>query len=244
MSEQPGLPDDVALLWGLRGGTKRGPKPALSVEDITRAAVDLADEVGLPAVSMARVAAKLGNSTMALYRHVKSKDELVLLMADAALEDPPTFPPDADWRACLTLWANSVLTAIRKHGWWVQIPVSGPPIGPRNLTWFDRALSALEGTGVSEEDKVELVIALLMYVHGEVRLSVYEPAQNVELINDYGAALAQVVDPARLPSLAKVVGAGVFNVQPGDDVDIDWNFGLNLVMDGMAAFIARRQASH
>jgi AcrR family transcriptional regulator len=85
-SEQPELPADVALMWGLRDVTKRGPKPSLSVEDIVRAAIEIADAEGLAAVSMARVAERLGNSTMALYRHVKSKDELLILMSDAALE--------------------------------------------------------------------------------------------------------------------------------------------------------------
>jgi AcrR family transcriptional regulator len=238
------LPEDVALLWGLRGGTRRGPKPTLSADDITRAAVELADEEGLAAVSMSRVAQRLGNSTMALYRHVKSKEELLLLMSDAALEDPPEFPPDVgDWRAALTIWANGVLAAVRKHSWWVQIPLKGPPIGPRNLTWFDRALSVFGDTSLDEGEKVQLVMSLLMYVHGEVWLSSQLPDQDVEFVTDYGAALDAVVDPRKLPFLGKVVAAGVFKPDPDEDVDQDWNFGLNIVLDGIGAYMARREAS-
>jgi AcrR family transcriptional regulator len=244
MSEPAGLPEDVALLWGLRGGTKRGPKPTLSAEDITKAAVELADEEGLAAVSMSRVAQRLGNSTMALYRHVKSKEELLLLMSDAALEGPPPIPfGTGDWRAELTVWANGVLAAVRKHTWWVQIPLKGPPIGPHNLMWFDRALSAFAETSLDEGEKVQLVMSLLMYVHGEVWLSSQLPEQDAVFVTDYGAALAVVVDPRKLPALAKVVAAGVFTVDPDEDVDQDWNFGLNVVLDGIGAFIAQREAT-
>jgi AcrR family transcriptional regulator len=245
MSEQPdpaGLPEDVALLWGLRGGTRRGPKPTLSAEDITRAAVELADEEGLAAVSMSRVAQRLGNSTMALYRHVKSKEELLVLMSDAALEEPPPTPfGTGDWRAELTVWANGVLAAVRKHGWWVQIPLKGPPIGPRNLMWFDRALSAFGDTSLREDEKVQLVMSLLMYVHGEIWLSSQPLDQGVQFVTDYGAALNVVVDPRQFPALAKVVAAGVFTPDPDEDVDVDWDFGLNIVLDGIGAYIARRQ---
>jgi AcrR family transcriptional regulator len=245
MTEQPALPEEIMLLWGLRGSTRRGPKPTLSVDDITRAAVELADAEGLAAVSMSRVAAKLGNATMALYRHVKSKDELLVLMADAALEEPPEFPPDVrDWRAALTIWANGVLAAVRKHGWWVQIPIKGPPIGPKNLAWFDRALSAFAGTPLREDEKVQLVMSLLMYVHGEVWLGSQVPDQDATFVTDYGAALEAVVDPRQLPSLASVVAAGVFKVEEDEVVDIDgdWEFGLNVALDGIAAYIARRSS--
>lgn len=249
MSEQPDpaeLPEDVVLLWGLRTNTKRGPKPTLTVDDITKAAVELADAEGLAALSMARVAQKLGNSTMALYRHVKSKDELLLLMADAALEAPPDLPADLrDWRAALTIWSNGVLTAIRKHAWWVQIPTKGPPIGPRNLAWFDRALSVFAGTSLREDEKVQLVMSLLMYIHGEVWLGTQVPEQGAQFVIDYGKALDAVVDPRRYPALANVVAAGVFQVAPDESVDPDedWDFGLNVVLDGIGAYLARREGS-
>src|SRR5262245_28136074 len=107
-TEHRALPDQVTLLWGLREAPRRGPKSTLTVQDITRAAIEVADADGLAAVSMARVAAHLGNSTMALYRHVRSKDELLLLMWDAAMEDPPEFTEDGDWRDKLAEWARAI----------------------------------------------------------------------------------------------------------------------------------------
>ncbi|ADB34304.1 transcriptional regulator, TetR family [Kribbella flavida DSM 17836] len=238
------LPPDVVLLWGLQNESRRGPKPSLSIEDITQAAIELADAEGLAAVSMARVAERLGNSTMALYRHVKSKDELLTLMSDAALEQPDPLPEGVDWRTGLTFWADNVLTVIRRHRWYAQLPIPGPPTGPKNLAWFDAALGALADTGLSEEAKVGVVMGLITYVQGEVRLSLDLAAgfaDNPEAFSRYGATLARVVDPRRLPALARVLEAGVFqpDLEFEQSGDADFDFGLQLYLDGIANFIER-----
>src|SRR5437773_485762 len=95
-----GLPPGIEAAWGLHRPPSRGPKPALSLDRIVRAAIGLADARGLDAVSMGRVAAALGAGTMALYRYVRTKDELLVLMVDAACSDTPApRRPDESWRA-------------------------------------------------------------------------------------------------------------------------------------------------
>jgi AcrR family transcriptional regulator len=261
MSADSELPDSVALLWGLRTPARRGRKASLTIEDITRAAVRVADAEGLGAVSMARVAAELGNSTMALYRHVKSKDELLLLMSDTAMDLPPERLPAGDWRAQLTFWAHAVLGMIRQHPWYREIPISGPPIGPRNLAWFDRALGALADTGLGEGDKVLVVTGLLPLVHGQARLSLDLSAGYAADPESFGGgyadALARMVDPQGFPALSRVIAAGVFGPGgpgaeggvldggPGegyDDFSAEFDFALTCYFDGAAAFIARRTA--
>ena len=87
--ESTALPAGVRLLWGL--DKPRGGDPSLrfSLDEVVAAAIEVADTEGLAAVSMARVAQQLGSSTMALYRYVASKDDLLLLMSDAAIGPPP-----------------------------------------------------------------------------------------------------------------------------------------------------------
>ncbi|HEY5881861.1 MAG TPA: TetR/AcrR family transcriptional regulator, partial [Nakamurella sp.] len=172
MAEPDQLPRSVALLWGLRQPPRRGPKAGLSVEQITEAAIEVADAEGLAAVSMARVARQLGAGTMSLYRYVDSKDELLLLMSDAALTAPPAPPAGAGWREAMRHWATAVLAELRRHAWYVQIPLAGPPTGPRNLAWFDAALRTLDDTGLDAGDKVMAVMTLITFVQGEVRMTV------------------------------------------------------------------------
>ncbi|MEU4834081.1 TetR/AcrR family transcriptional regulator [Streptosporangium sp. NPDC023615] len=246
MTDENQVSAEVTLLWGLRETVRRGRKPSLTVAEITRAAVEVADAEGLAAVSMARIAAHLGNATMTLYRYVKSKDELLLLMADAALDGPPDLPDDVDWRTGLTLWVKGVLTVLRRHPWAAQIPVSGPPMGPNNLWWFDRALRALAGTGLEEEDKVGVVMGLVTFVHGELRLSIdlsASYAENPEAFGrQYGMALARVVDARRFPALSRVIATGIFEGDVPYDEEVEGAFALNLYLDGVGAFIERRTA--
>jgi AcrR family transcriptional regulator len=254
MTDEPGLPPQVALLWGLRSTGRRGRRPSLGVEEITRAAVRIADAEGLAAVSMARVAKELGNATMALYRHVAGKDELLLLMSDAAVADPPP-TLEGDWREQLTTWATAVLAAIRSHPWYREIPISGPPMGPGNLAWFDRGLGALEHTGLAEAEKVSVVMGLLLLVHGQARLSVDLAAGFAEDPESFGAgyaaALDAVVDRERFPALGRVMAAGVFGPGgPGadpaaqadafDELDAEFRFALGCYLDGVEAFLTRR----
>jgi AcrR family transcriptional regulator len=239
------LPDDVALLWGRREAPRRGPRATLTVEEIVRAAVAVADADGLGAVSMAKVAAELGNSTMALYRHVRSKDELLMLMGDAAVSPPPDLS-GMGWRTGLTTWALSLVEMHRAHGWFAQLPVNGPPIGPNNLAWFDCALGAMADTPLIELEKVGVVQNLSTFVHGEVRLG-----RDLQRSYDedpekfgprYGAVLAELVDPVRFPALSRVVSSGVFSGQEMVDQDLgeDFRFGLSLFLDGVEAHMRRR----
>ena len=251
--EQPALPPQVALLWDLRPAPRRSRTAGLNVAAITAAAIRIADAEGLSGVSMARVAAELGSAPMSLYRHVDSKDDLLLLMADAALESPPELA-GADWRERLTAWAFGVLATFRRHPWYREIPISGPPVGPRNLEWFDRALAALADTGLAEEDKVLVVMGLMPVVHGQARLSIDLGAGYAADPEAFGAgfgrALASVVDPARFPALSRVIASGVFGPGgPGggeemppegyDDFGPEFAFALSCYLDGVAGFIER-----
>src|SRR3954464_5495446 len=102
---EPPPPASLEAAWGRRARTTRGPKPALSLERIVEAAVALAQDEGIGAVSMARGAGELGSSPMSLPRYVAAKDELLALMVDAALGPVPQPAEDEDWRAGLTRWA-------------------------------------------------------------------------------------------------------------------------------------------
>jgi Tetracyclin repressor-like, C-terminal domain len=235
MTEQPTadevqIPRSVALLWGLPPPTRRGPKAGLSVEQITRAAIEVADAEGLAAVSMA------------------SKDELLLLMTDAALTTPPAPPPDAGWRDALRHWAAAVLDELRRHSWYVQIPLAGPPTGPRNLAWFDAALRTLDGTGLDSGEKVVAVLTMITFVQGEARMTAELVAAEERGApgsgQTYGRALGSLVDPATFPALAAAMADGVFEddrpavEQVGDDVGAS----LDIILDGIAAMIERADA--
>src|SRR5580693_8990221 len=97
--ETMAAPTALDLLWGTAQRPRRGPRPSLSLEQIVTEAIALADAEGLANLSMQHVAERLGCAKMALYRYVPGKTELVALMVDAGLGDPPEVPGGASWEA-------------------------------------------------------------------------------------------------------------------------------------------------
>lgn len=240
MTDQTELPDEIALLWGVRETPRRGRKPSLTATDIARAAIEVADAEGLAAVSMARVAARLGNSTMALYRHVRSKDELLLLMTDLAMGHPPELPEEGDWRTKLERWARAVLAVTSQHPWYAHVPVNRPPAGPANLAWFDSGLGALAGTPLAEAEKIGVVMGLMTLVRGELRMRAELQAgfrSNPDAFgSQYGRTLRKVVDPHRMPALARLLDSGVFDSDALYDEaqqEVDFGFTLSVFLDGV-----------
>ena len=143
----------------------------LNVERIVAAAIELADEDGLAAVSMARVAERLGFTTMSLYRHVASKDELVWRMLDRALGPAPEFEIP-DWRTGLERWAHEMRALLLRHPWGIDIPITGVLATASQLSWLNRGLEALDGTGLAPGEDADLVLLVNGYVFWAVRLEV------------------------------------------------------------------------
>lgn len=270
----PDLPPGLAVLWRPAPVGRRGPRPGLTLAGIADAAIALADADGLGAVSMARVAERLGVTTMALYRYVASKDELLALMLDTALGeaveagDEPAAPPAATgvpaWRTALERWCRDQLALAARHPWAVQTPVAAALPGPARVAFLDRGLRALDGTPLTWAEKTAVVgrLSLHLLAEGQVvaaeataaraaaaaaagaqdRAAVPAGATHPALV-DYAAVLRAVTDPEVHPVLAEALEAGAFDDDaeaPDDEGHPDW--GLRLVLDGVAAVVARAEA--
>ncbi|MFG3554596.1 TetR/AcrR family transcriptional regulator [Micromonospora sp. NPDC047557] len=244
----PALPPAIESAWGLRERPPRGPRPGLSVPAIVDAAVRVADAEGLPAVSMSRVAKELGAATMALYRHVGSKDELLTLMVDAGYgPSPGPASPDDDWRARLTRWAWAEHDVLRQRPWLLHVPITGPPITPQQLDWMEDGLRCLDGTPLPESEKMSILLLVTGYVRNEATLvnQVAEGSRAAgvgpgELMPAYRRMLGRLIDPVRFPALLRVLNSGVLDQD--DDPDDEFTFGLDRILDGIEALIARRAA--
>jgi AcrR family transcriptional regulator len=262
-----GLPRSLALVWGLRERPRRGPKPGLSLERIIDAAVELADTEGLAAVAMSRLAEKLGFTTMSIYRYVSGKDELLMLMVDAAAVAPTPDPGGAtgqppDWRTAMERFSREQLKLLRRHPWVTEIPLAGPPITPSQVGWMEYGLRSMADTGLDEGEKIAVLGMIALYVRNEAKLE-YDMGQArraAEAAADasqetmlqagpgaygqvgpasYGQLLRRLIDPQQFPALMRVVESGVFEEQPGY-TDEDFEFGLQRILDGVAALIRSR----
>ena len=240
------LPGSVATAWGLRQAAGRARPQGLSLRRIVDAGLRVADDEGLVAVSMGRVARELGAATMALYRHVTSKDELVALMVDAAFDEPPAPRRASDgWRMGLRDWAHAHLAVMRVHRWLVQVPIGGPPLMPNQLLWFERGLACLQTTRIADTEKPSVLLLLSGFVRSHATLeadlasaggSAAAPDAGVE----YARVLAQLADRERFPAIRALLDARVFERE--GTIDDDFEFGLDRILDGIALLVRTRAA--
>lgn len=236
------LPPALAVLWHRQAGPKRGPRPALSLDQVIRTAIEIADADGLPQLSMTRVAERLGFTTMSLYRYVRSKDDLMVLMADTANGAAPPPPTPGDWRAGLESWTRQIFAAYRRHPWMLQIPVSGPPAGPSQLAWMDAGLQNLAELALHEGYKLQIIQLLHGYARGEAQLSadLSRPDPATDTAARYGEIIRRVTSPETHPALARLVGSGILDGPTAYDDEVDFGFGLGTILDGVAQLVSRR----
>lgn len=239
------LPRGVALAWGIAANPQRGPKRELSVERIVETAVELADADGLGAVSMSSIASKLGVTTMALYRYVTAKDDLITLMLEYGTGLPSASILEApDWREGLRRWAAGSRAQYEAHPWLIDIPIVGTPNTPNNLLWMDAALGVLDSTPLDAEER----IGALLLVTGQCRWEAtinrgYDATNRTMGLSPSERDLEEerlimgLVTPEMFPYLAKAAAAGIFT----SEVD-NFAFGLELVLDGIEHYIESKRA--
>ncbi|MFC3986247.1 TetR/AcrR family transcriptional regulator [Streptosporangium jomthongense] len=238
------LPPVVARMWDREPTARRGPRPRLDLATITTAAIEIADTEGLAAVSMSNVAAQVGVAPMALYRYVGSKDELLTVMADSAVPPPPE-RENLSWRAYLATWTRLTRDLLLSRPWLLDLRQSTPPMGPRRLLWLDRALDALSGTGLDDGQKFNAATVLTGYALTDATLTHSLGAGGKELAarakgaTEYGEILTEVLDPATYPALSAMMRSGLLRDSTGWTEDADFRFGLDLLLDGIEALIAR-----
>jgi len=247
MSDSPDLPHGLALAWGVAERPHRGPRRELSIERIVETAIELADAEGLGALSMAKVAQRLGFTTMSLYRYVTSKDDLLLLMQELVLDvDFPAPHDPADWRAELREWVMLVKAMLDAHPWYLDVPVAGAPMTPGNLRVVDAGLRALRSTPLDEEEKMSVILLGSGYAKNAAQLqrdlgrAVAAGGGDDDVLGGaYLEVLRELVDEVRFPYLRPLVESGSY---VGEGQLDDVAFGLERLLDGVAVYVEARDA--
>lgn len=245
-SEPNHLPPGLAHAWGLATTTapRRGPKPAHTVDQIVEAAIELADAEDFAALSMPRIGRQLGFTANALYRYVSSKDELLVLIGDAAWGAPPDMARAGEhWRDAAAGWVHAVIDRYRQRPWLLDIPIRGAPVTPNLLRWLEVLLSALSGSGLDQQDT--LGCAMLLDSYARSTASLIRGLAGNEASPAQASAVMEFLHPLLrdrgYPLLADLLASGAY--QDGDDLDKEVEFGLDRILDGIDALVAARQGA-
>ena len=242
----PALRRRSELLWEDRARPTRGPKPALTPDDVVQAAIEIADADGLGAVTMNAVATRLGLTTMAIYRYFPSKEALYDAIVDAGMGPPPTPPePRGDWRADITHWAHAKRDMMCARPWLAELPFVAAPHGPNWLSWLEAVLEALSGTGLSGADMGQILSVIDGYTRGASDTAISLARSRARGVSDaewaaaVGADLGRAIGDARFPRFAALLTSPG---GPSRTMRESFDFGLQRVLDGIALYIESQGA--
>ncbi len=238
----------LALLWGVQSAPARrkGPARSVTVGQIVDAAVSLADEHGLQAVTVRAVADRVGVSAMSIYTYVPGKPELLDLMVDAcyARMERPQWGRER-WRRRLSAVAESNRALLLAHSWLTEVAsLSRPPLGPGVMAKYEHELAALDGTGLSDVDTDAALNYLLGFVrshcraaHDAVRATTDSAISDADWWAANQPVLARAFDAERYPRAVRI-GAAAGEAQGSAwNAYLAWEFGLARTLDGLAALI-------
>ena len=241
MSSEPKPP-----IWARPEPRGRGRHAPLSRAQIARTALKIADEEGLEAVSIRRIARELRAGAMSLYHYFDSRDELLELMGDTVAGEMlvPELPPD--WRAALKAIAAAGRATFRRHPWLLATLQERPAISPnmlRHVEQSSQAVRALEEEGHDRALLTTLVLAVDDYMLG---YTLRELAAGGDP-DDRGRQLAKrVTHDAGDPNVRYLLESGEFPMlatflDSGTPFPVGDRFeqGLDWLLDGFAAQLRR-----
>lgn len=242
MRVDPELRRRSQLLWEDRSQSTRGPKAGFTPEEVVHAAVQIADEEGLSAVTMSAVATRLGFTTMAIYRYFPSKDALLDAIVDAGMGRPPvSSDPTATWRDRVAEWSKAKRAMLCARPWLAELPFVAAPHGPNWLSWLEALLDPLASTGLRPADLGEMISVIDGYTRGasDTAISLARARARGTSAEQWAAAvgadLGRAIGDPRFPRFAALLAA------PSDGrprtMDDSFDFGLQRVLDGIERYV-------
>lgn len=238
----------LALLWRTKERTSRKGKPELSVDLIVRTAIEIADASGLPALSMRRVAERLGVGTMSLYTYVPGKAELLDVMLDTVYGEVVTpAATEGSWRDRLEHIARQNMALYQRHPWLLQVATSRPVLGPNLVTKYDRELAAIDGIGLTDLEMDSVLTLITGYVHGAARgaRDAATAEQSTGMSDEqwwyaHLPFLERMMDGSRYPVAGRVGTAAGEEHGAAYNPEHAFEFGLQRVLDGVQVLIDSR----
>lgn len=215
---------------------QRQRRQPLTRERILRGAVDLADATGIEAVTIRSLADALGVKPMALYHHVANKDEILDGIVDLVFAEIELPPSDMDWRSALRHRAISARRVLRRHPWAAPLLESRTTPGKATLRHHDAVIGTLRRAGFPVGLVAHAYSLLDSYVYG---FAIQEAALpfSPETVTEAVHGFLDQFPADRYPHLAELATAHV--LQPGYDYGDEFEWGLDLLLDGLERRLAQ-----
>jgi AcrR family transcriptional regulator len=208
----------------------REPRARLTRDRVLRAAMELADEGGIEALTMRRLARVLGVEAMSLYYHAANKDDILAGIVDLVVREIELPSPAGDWKSALRASAISAHQVLRRHPWACNLLMSGPRVSPARLRQIDAVLARLDEAGLPDELTDLGYHALDSHILG---FTLWEAGYTIGL-KDMPADLATVVRELHLEDYPNLLAHAAYHQRPRRPGQKgEFEFGLDLILDGL-----------
>ncbi|QNG17470.1 TetR/AcrR family transcriptional regulator [Rhodococcus triatomae] len=257
MSKKPSPSEEadrlLRLLWrhtlGEPAGA-RGPRQGITVDEVVRASIALADREGLAAVSMRKLAEALGVGVMTLYTYVPGKDDLVALMVDEVEGEVEPPGPSGGLRDRLAAMAESLWDEYRRHPWLLDVGDLRFAPGPNGSERFEWQLALIEGLGLDDIEMDQTVAAITGFTASCARAALQmQRIQERSGMSDArwweinAPILAEVMPADRYPIAERVGTTAGTTYNAASDPGRTFRFGLERILDGLEGLVSSRSGS-
>ena len=213
---------------------------ALTRDRVLRAAIDRADQGGLEALTMRKLGQELGVEAMALYHHVRNKDELIDGMIDLVFGEIDLPAIGADWRTAMRQRAISLRDVLACHRWAIGLMESRRNPGPANLRHHDAVIGSLRAGGFDIAMTAHAYSLLDGYIYGFALTKMNLPFETDEEVGEVAQSMLEPFPLDEYPNLVEFLNEHV--LKPGYDYGDEFEYGLDLILDGLQ--YVRKTASH
>lgn len=215
--------------------SRPGRPPRLSRDAVVTAAGEVVERDGIGALTMRRVADELGSSPMAIYRHVRDKDELLVLLLDRLAEALPRPALPEEPRARLAAACRTMRDGLAEHPWIVDVLAGGDLIAPSILWLIEEIVASFTACGMTMAEAADGYRAVWQFTVGE--LMVRRGIDRLAALGrrPYVLEVLAAADPAQLPTLAAMAA----HWAPARSRDA-YELGIEALIHGLLGPVERR----
>lgn len=207
---------------------------ALIIEE----AVRLADEIGVDALTIRKLATALTVKPMTIYHYVPNKESIIDGMVDKVFSEIDLPPAISDWKSAIRKRSTSARMVLGKHPWAVPLMESRRAPGPATLQHHDAVLGCLRNGGLSVEMTAHAYAVIDAFIYGFAIQEASLPATTGEEMSDMVDVIIETVPADKYPHLMELTSEHI--LQPGYDFGNEFEFGLNLIFEGLDRYRKKR----
>ncbi|WP_369745455.1 TetR/AcrR family transcriptional regulator [Paenarthrobacter sp. AMU7] len=212
--------------------TAASQRSPLSRERVLECAVTLADESGIDALTIRTLALSMGTKPMSLYYYVANKDEILDGIVDMVFSEIELPAADGDWRKEMELRAHRMRSALRRHPWAVGLLESRSAPGPATLRHHEATLATLRTAGFSVQLTAHAYALLDSYIYGFAVQEAALPFEGRDTAAEITSPILERFATGEYPRMVEIAVEHV--LKPGYDFGDEFQFGLNLILDGLS----------